>query len=112
MFRNIRYILKKKFFRNMMEYDVNLAELKNMQKEGANVIDVRSSTEYQEGHLDGAINIPEYEINTNFKNLNIDKNNTIILYCQSGYRSQRAYKKIKDMGYNKVYNLYGGLEEY
>lgn len=112
MFRNIRYILKKKIFRNMMEYDVNLAELKNMQKNGAKIIDVRSDAEYKEGHLDGAINIPEYEINFKFKDLNLDKDKTIVLYCKSGYRSQKAYKKLKKMGYSNVYNLYGGLEEY
>ena len=86
--------------------------LKNMQKSGAEIIDVRSKTEYNEGHLEGAINIPEYELKSNFKNLNIDKNKVIVLYCISGSRSKRAYFKLKQMGYSQVYNLYGGLEEY
>ena len=108
----ISRIFKNRFYRKMEPYDVNLEELKNMQKSGAEIIDVRSKTEYDEGHLEGAINIPEYELKSNFKNLNIDKNKVIVLYCISGSRSKRAYFKLKQMGYSQVYNLYGGLEEY
>ena len=58
----ISRIFKNRFYRKMEPYDVNLEELKNMQKSGAEIIDVRSKTEYNEGHLEGAINIPEYEL--------------------------------------------------
>ena len=53
-----------------------------------------------------------YEINEDFKNIIINKNKPIIIYCSSGYRSKSAYKKLKNMGYTEVYNLYGGLENY
>ena len=112
MLKNITSMIKRKFYRNMESYDINLEELKNMQKSGAEIIDVRSRAEYNEGHLNGAINIPEYELKSSFKKLNIDRDKVIVVYCISGYRSKRAYMKLKKMGYNSVYNLYGGLEEY
>ena len=112
MFKNITNMIRKKFYRNMESYDINLEELKNMQKSGAEIIDVRSRAEYNEGHLNGAINIPEYELRSWFRKLNINKDKVIVVYCISGYRSKSAYMKLKKMGYNNVFNLYGGLEEY
>ncbi len=112
MLKNIVNMIRIKFYRNMESYDINLKELKNMQKAGAEIIDVRSRAEFNEGHLDGAINIPEYELKSSFKKLNIDRDKVIVVYCISGYRSKRAYMKLKKMGYNNVYNLYGGLDEY
>ena len=112
MLKNARNIIKKKIYRNMEEYDINIKELKEMQKLGATLIDVRSAAEYKEGHLSGAINVPEYEIKSKFNKLNLEKDKIIILYCISGYRSKRAYIKLKKLGYNRIYNLYGGLEAY
>ena len=96
----------------MEKYDITLEELKQKQIDGAEVIDVRNKREYEEGHIEGSINVPEYEINEDFKNIIINKNKPIIIYCSSGYRSKSAYKKLKNMGYTEVYNLYGGLENY
>lgn len=105
-------IFKKSFFRSMAEYDITLEELKKMQLNGAIIIDVRNHREFNEGHIEHSINIPEYEINKSFVNMIKDKNIPIVLYCSSGYRSVRALKKLKKMGYLYVYNLYGGLENY
>ena len=96
----------------MDDNDISLDELKEMQKEGAKIIDVRSEMEYKEGHIEGAINVPEYEFDTCFKRLNVRKDTIIVVYCLSGIRSKKAYLKLKKMGYNNIYNLYGGLEEY
>lgn len=112
MLEQIKYILKRKFFRHMEEYDVTLEELKTKQLNGAVIIDVRNNREYEEGHIEGSINIPEYEIDENFQKIIKNKNKTIVLYCSSGFRSTKAYKKLKQMGYTQVYNLYGGLEDY
>lgn len=72
------------------------------------IIDVRTKKEYQEGHLNGAINIPLSDIKGKIKDMNIDKK--ILLYCQSGIRSKKALKILKDLGYNDIYHLKGGLE--
>lgn len=112
MLNFIKYNFVRKFFRYMEKYDITLEELKQKQLDGAEVIDVRNKREYEEGHIEGSINVPEYEINEDFKNIIINKNKPIIIYCSSGYRSKSAYKKLKNMGYTEVYNLYGGLENY
>ncbi len=112
MIDKIRYKLKKILFRHMEEYDITLEELKEKQLNGAEIIDVRSVREYSESHIEGSINVPEYEIDEKFENMIKNKNKPIIVYCASGFRSIKAYKKLKKMGYIRVYNLYGGLENY
>ncbi len=112
MFEEIKYKLKKHFFRHMKDNDITLEDLRIKQLEGAEIIDVRSSREYKESHIKGSINIPEYEIDENFKNIVKNKDKPIVVYCSSGFRSTRAYKKLRDMGYSNVYNLYGGLDNY
>lgn len=65
------------------------------------IIDVRTVEEYKESHLVGAINIPYDEIN---KNVELDKNKVIFVYCKSGTRSEIAYNNLKTSGYT-VYDL-------
>ena len=72
------------------------------------IIDVRSKKEYQEGHLDGAISIPLFNIKKNRDKINTNKK--ILVYCQSGARSKKALKILEDLGIKNVYNLKGGLE--
>ena len=112
MLKKIREKLKKRFCRHMELYDITMHDLKNKQNNGAIVVDVRSSQEFKEGHIEGAINIPEYKINCNINKVLKDKEIEIVLYCSSGIRSKDAYKKLNKLGYKNVYNLYGGLEEY
>lgn len=112
MLDKIKYKLKKVLFRHMEEYDVTLEELKEKQLNGAEIIDVRSAREYNESHIEESINVPEYEIDENFEKIVKNKNKPIVVYCASGFRSTKAYKKLKQMGYTEVYNLYGGLENY
>lgn len=63
------------------------------------IIDVRTNEEYKESHLKGSINIPYDEINED-----LDKNKTILVYCQSGRRSKIAYDKLNSLGFT-VYDL-------
>lgn len=102
----------KKLFRKMEKYEINMEELKQKQQNGAIIIDVRSVQEYDEGHLNYAKNVPDYKINNNIVNIIQNKNQEIVLYCESGTRSKKAYKKLTKYGYTNVYNLYGGLENY
>ena len=109
MFEKIR---NKMFKRNMESYEINMDELKNKQNKGAVIVDVRSSQEYNEGHLSGAINIPYYQINKNVYNILKDKQQEIVLYCGAGVRSKQAYKKLLKLQYKNVYSLYKGLENW
>ena len=96
--------------RNLQNGDITIEELKNKVLQGAILIDVRSNQEYREGHLQGAINIPEFEITNRIQQEIPKKNQSIILYCQYGGRSRNAMTIMNKLGYNNVYNLYGGLE--
>ena len=107
-----RYWKNKILKRNMESYDISFEELIQKQNYGAYIVDVRSSQEFEEGHLDGAINIPYYEINRNIEKILGDKEQEIVLYCEAGVRSKKAYKKLTRLQYKNVYNLYGGLDNW
>ena len=109
MLNGLKRFLRKGFFRNMEPYDIDMDEFKSKRENGAIIVDVRSSQEYNEGHLPGAINIPEYEIRR-VKNEMPKLNQQIVVYCQYGGRSRDAYNMLKKMGYTNVYSLKGGLE--
>ena len=73
-------------------------------------IDVRSSDEFQSGHLPGAVNIPHTEIAERIGEVSKDKNDTIHLYCRSGRRSGQALETLQKAGYKQVINE-GGYED-
>ena len=112
MFEKIKKKLLKNLYREMEIFEIDMHELEDKKKHGAEIIDVRSVCEYNEGHISRAVNIPEYEIDLNFKKIYPNKDQEIVLYCKSGKRSRSAYKKICSMGYKNIYCLYGGIDNY
>lgn len=101
---------RKRCCRNLQNGDITIEELKNKVLQGAILLDVRSNQEYREGHLQGAINIPDFEIANRVQREIPKKNQLIVLYCQYGGRSKDASMMMKRMGYTNVYNLNGGLD--
>ncbi|MBR2828691.1 MAG: rhodanese-like domain-containing protein [Bacilli bacterium] len=61
------------------------------------IVDVREKEEYLEGHIVDSINIPYDTID---KNVHLDKNKKIKVYCKSGKRSHIAYQILKELGYD------------
>lgn len=107
----MKYVLKEK--RNLDKEDINLEELKDMMKQDVTIIDVRSPQEYKEKHIRGAILIPSYEITKQTIEEKLkNKEQTIILYCLSGARSQKAIEILKKTGYTNLYHLKDGIEAY
>ena len=74
-------------------------------KDGALVIDVRSAAEFSSGHLPNAINLPLEEIEVALPRRVKDKNQVLLLHCQSGMRSGVAKTKLAGLGYANVFNL-------
>ena len=72
------------------------------------VLDVRTQEEYDETHIEGAILIPDYEIDTQAEELITDKNATLLVYCRSGRRSALASQTLYELGYTSVYD-FGGI---
>ena len=73
------------------------------------LVDVRTSAEYYEGHIRSAINIDyskEALFVEGFEKLDIGK--PIYIYSQSGNRSQKAAAKLFEMGFEEIYDLRGG----
>jgi len=79
---------------------INYADLV---KQGAIILDVRSSGEFAGGHIKGALNISVDSLSKNLNKLK-DKNKPIITCCASGMRSASAKSILKSNGYNQVYN--------
>ncbi len=73
------------------------------------LVDVRTSKEYKGGHIKNAINIDFFKA-TDFVNSfeKLDRNKPVYLYCRSGARSQKAARRLIDMGFSKIYDLKGG----
>lgn len=72
---------------------------------GALVIDVRSPGEFGGGHLQRALNMPLSEIETLIARKVKDKNQVLLLHCQSGVRSGLAKKKLIALGYANTFNI-------
>ena len=103
-------LCRRRWCRGMQPGDITIEELKIKVTQGAILLDVRSKQEYNEGHLQGAINIPDYEIAQRVQNEIPKKNQLVVTYCQYGGRSRNANSIMKKMGYTNLYNLYGGLD--
>jgi rhodanese-related sulfurtransferase len=77
---------------------------------GAVLLDVRTAAEVQKGYIKGAINFdynaPEFEVLMK----GMDKGKTYFVYCASGVRSAKAVEKMKDMDFQEMYLLEGGIK--
>lgn len=73
------------------------------------ILDVRTENEYAEGHIPGAILIPNETIETTGRPQKLDDLDAMILvYCRSGNRSAQAARKLSALGYTQVYD-FGGI---
>jgi len=93
---------------NSIDYESAKMILKNDKQ--AILVDVRSPQEYKEGHLEGSINLPLYDLERNCQMLVDKKENTIIVYCQSGSRSRKAIQILRDQSCLNLYQIEGGLD--
>ena len=73
------------------------------------VIDVRTPAEYAEGHIDGATLIDFYEPTFADKIAELDPDGEYLVYCRSGNRSGQAYALMQELGFDRVYDLDGGV---
>lgn len=78
-------------------------------REDAVIVDVREMSEYVEGHLPQARNIPLGQLEQRLGDLEKRKESPVVLVCQSGGRSAEACKKLSVLGFSRVYTLEGGV---
>ena len=72
------------------------------------ILDARTQEEFDEGHIKGAIMIPEYEITNRAEQELPNKEQLILVYCRSGRRSKIAAQALVDLGYTNV-KEFGGI---
>ena len=91
---------------------ISMDEAVKMMKDEKNyiILDVRRPDEYAEGHIPGAINVPNEVIgNAEIPELP-DKGQLILVYCRSGRRSKEASGKLVALGYTNVVEFGGILD--
>ena len=88
---------------------VSASEFKSlMTKKGAQLIDVRTTQEYSNGHIADAKNLDFYGSSFKTQLAKLDKSKPVLIYCHSGNRSGQAVNIMKTMGFKEVYDLKGG----
>jgi parallel beta-helix repeat protein len=73
------------------------------------ILDVRTKTEYDSGHIYRAVLIPVADLPTRIGELASHKYDPILVYCGSGGRSQTASVTLDSNGFTEVYNMLGGI---
>lgn len=82
-------------------------QAREKQNAGAVVVDVRELSEWQEGHIPGAVHIPLGTLPQRLSQL--DANKEHVMVCRSGNRSMKASQLLQRAGYGKVQNMSGGM---
>lgn len=87
--------------------DINELAVKARGQKDAVLLDVRTTEEYQGGHIGGSVNLPLDKIETAHTIIH-KKETPVYVYCHSGARSSRACKQLRAMGYREAINI-GGI---
>ena len=76
------------------------------------LVDTREESEWDKGHIVGAIHLSKGIIERDIEQMVPDKNKEIILYCGGGYRSALAADNLQKMGYQNVASMSGGWRKW
>jgi rhodanese-related sulfurtransferase len=82
-----------------------------MMTDDAIILDVRTQEEFDEGYIANAVLLPYTEISEKAASFLPDKDQTVLIYCRAGRRSEIAARELIDMGYTKVYD-FGGIQDW
>ena len=88
--------------------DININEFKELINSDAIILDVRTPSEYEAGHLPNSININFFDDDFINQVMKLDKSKTLLIHCKSGGRSSKAMSKLKGKGFSTLYNMLGG----
>ncbi|MFT7252239.1 MAG: rhodanese-related sulfurtransferase [Flavobacterium sp.] len=80
-----------------------------MKESTSQIVDVRTSEEYTEGHIVNAVNMDVTSDDFESKIVSLDKEKPVMVYCKSGGRSAKAAAILRDNGFKQVYDLDGGM---
>ena len=74
------------------------------------LVDVRTESEFDDGHIKGAINIDYFSSTFSDEISELGLETPVLVYCKSGNRSGKAMKIMNDLRFKEVYNLTGGFK--
>jgi len=72
------------------------------------ILDVRTSEEFADSHIEGAVLLTDADIKAKAEIVLTDKDQLILVYCRSGRRSKNASKELAELGYTNV-KEFGGI---
>ncbi len=81
------------------------------ERPSAVLLDARALEEYEVSHIAGARWVGYEEFKESYV-ADLNKDETVVVYCSVGYRSERIGERLEALGFNNVYNLYGGIFEW
>ncbi|MDH5435677.1 MAG: rhodanese-like domain-containing protein [Gammaproteobacteria bacterium] len=108
----IIFLLAKDIFSESLSGIRNVAPVLATQMinhENAIILDVREENEFKEGHILNSIHIPLKNVEKKLKELEKYKSQPVIVNCRSGHRSMTACKLLSKNGFEKVFNMGGGM---
>ena len=91
------------------EWDIRVEELQDLQREGADLVllDVRESHEVERATL-GGTHIPLAQVGSRLDEIPRDRK--VVVHCKLGGRSAKAVTALRQLGYEDVWNLQGGIQ--
>ena len=95
------------FFLSRSAGGISGAKARELVTNGARLVDVRTASEFADGHIEGAVNIPVQDLERRVEELE-DRSDAVVVYCRSGRRSAQAKKILESAGFAQVYDL-GGI---
>ncbi len=105
--------LSKIYGQNAPVVQAGSAQFNNLTSQNNGILlDVRTKSEFKNGHLPEAGNLNYYALDFRKKLILLPRNQPIYLYCNTGYRSEKAAEILIENGYTDVYNLQHGIMEW
>ena len=91
------------------DIDVTVLEARSLidDKPDLVILDVRTTSEYEDGHIKGAVNIPVQELSARLDELSNE--DELLVYCRTGNRSAQAVDILQDVGFTKIYHMDAGI---
>lgn len=81
-----------------------------MGKDNVQIVDVRGLTEYNNGHIEGAVHVFVGTLQDNLDKISKDKQ--VVIHCQGGDRAAIAYSILRRNGFDTIKNYSGGMKEW
>ncbi len=96
--------------KHIKETNVDAVRYRQLEGESLYLIDVREDSEWENGHLPGAIHLGKGVIERDIERVIPDTGAELLLYCGGGYRSALAAYNLKKMGYTNAVSVDGGFK--